>query len=60
MIMVDRGLDRERDGRLATGAVGGTLLSTGWRGSLEVCSSSTTEEPHTAIVQPLLVRLPDG
>ena len=42
------------------GAVGGTLLSIGWRGSLEVRSSSTTEEPHTAIVHPLLVRLPDG
>ena len=40
--------------------VGGTLLSTRWRGSLEVCSSTTTEEPHAAIVQPLLVRLPDG
>jgi hypothetical protein len=59
--MVDRaGSTENGDGRLATGAVGGTLLSTGWRGSLEVCSSSTTEEPHTAIVQPLLVRLPDG
>jgi len=42
------------------GAVGKTLLSTRWRGSLEVCSSSTTEEPHTVIVHPLLVRLPDG
>ena len=39
---------------------GATLLSTGWRGRLEVCSSTTTEEPHTAIVHPLLVRLPDG
>jgi len=42
------------------GAVGNTLLSTRWRGSLEVCSSSTTEEPHTVIVHPLLIRLPDG
>ena len=35
-------------------------LSTGWRGGLEVCSRSTTEEPHAAIVRPLLVRMPDG
>ena len=37
-----------------------TLPSIRWRGSFEVCSSTTTEEPHTAIVHPLLVRLPDG
>lgn len=51
---------RERDGGLATTAVGGALLAIRWIGSLEVCSSGTTEEPHTAVVPPLLVRLRDG
>jgi hypothetical protein len=50
MILVDR---RDK-------VMGGTLRSTRWGGGLEVCGSSTTEEPHTAIVPPLLVRLPDG
>jgi hypothetical protein len=46
--------------RLATAVRGVSLLSTRWRGSLQVCRRSTTEEPHAAVVQPLLVRLPDG
>jgi hypothetical protein len=60
MIMVDSAGSTENGMGASQRARCGTLLSTGWRGSLEVCSSSTTEEPHTAIVQPLLVRLPDG